>query len=364
MKKTSPSVSLGKIAEEAGVTRMTVSYALRNHPRISKETRDRIQTLAKRLGYVPDARVAMRMAGVREAKQREMLPIAWLNTDKYKEIWHTRKWLSPFIEGARQHCLEMGYKLDEIWLKEPGMTARRISSILYHRGIQGVIIAPCAEPLTHLRLNWKQFSCVGLEKAILAPRLHRVTADYHYNMMLVLKLLRRFGYRRIGAFMQQLTDRRSSHAYQASLEYFHSQIPSGERIKPLFYRDVFEVDQENSLLRRWLKEAKPDVVVGHHAKMVKWIEAAGYRVPEDIGVVHLALEDDCVDWAGIWQRKREIGAGAAELAISLVQNNRFGLPQVARDTLIPGYWKHGRTLLIPKPNGLRKRAPEAAKKTK
>jgi len=34
--------------------------------------------------------------------------------------------------------------------------------------------------------------------------------------------------------------------------------------------------------------------------------------------------------------------------VSRLQNYRFGLPDPSRDTLIPGQWHHGTTLLIPK----------------
>ncbi|MDX1524519.1 MAG: LacI family DNA-binding transcriptional regulator, partial [Anaerolineae bacterium] len=49
------SVSIYDIAKEANVSPSTVSRALQNHPRIGAETRTRIQTLAKTMGYVPSA---------------------------------------------------------------------------------------------------------------------------------------------------------------------------------------------------------------------------------------------------------------------------------------------------------------------
>ncbi len=40
---------------------MSVSLALRNRPEVSAKTRRRILSIATRLGYVPDARLSMRM---------------------------------------------------------------------------------------------------------------------------------------------------------------------------------------------------------------------------------------------------------------------------------------------------------------
>jgi len=42
------------IAREAGVSKMSVSLALRNDPSISKETREKVQEISNRLGYIPN----------------------------------------------------------------------------------------------------------------------------------------------------------------------------------------------------------------------------------------------------------------------------------------------------------------------
>ena len=44
-------VSMQDIADAAGVSRMAVSYALRNNPKVPSETRERIKKIAERLGY-------------------------------------------------------------------------------------------------------------------------------------------------------------------------------------------------------------------------------------------------------------------------------------------------------------------------
>lgn len=85
-------------------------------------------------------------------------------------------------------------------------------------------------------------------------------------------------------------------------------------------------------------------MLGHHSKLVEWVRKSGRRVPEDIGVAHLALDGDCEDWAGIWQDKFLIGAQTIEQLASMIQHNRLGPPQIAYETSIPGEWRHGNTL--------------------
>ena len=51
-------VTLAEVARTAGVHRTTVSMALRDHPRLPRNTRERLKTLATLLGYRPDPALA------------------------------------------------------------------------------------------------------------------------------------------------------------------------------------------------------------------------------------------------------------------------------------------------------------------
>ena len=346
-KSPKKAAGLAEIAATLGLSRMAVSLALRNQPGVGPATRTRVLAAAKKLGYVPDARMAEWMAQVRSTKKQDLLPIAWINTDEEPNIWQKYPFFTPYWEGASTRARELGYRLDEFWLHEPGMSEARLSQILFQRGIEGVLVAPPKRlSIGRLRLKWDHFAGVTFEKAIWAPHLHVVLRDHHYNLMLALKLLRRFGYRRIGVCVGEQTNRRSRYLYPATLGHFHSSIPKEERIPWFIHRYKPESDiQFEAWMRRW----KPDVVVGQNREMVEWVERLGRKVPEEIGVVHLAIEDDCIDWAGIFSRKREIGALSIEILVSLLRARQKGIPAFAAETLVPGTWRNGKTLLVPKP---------------
>ena len=57
-----PVITLKDVAERAGLSLATVSYALRQHPKIPVETRERAAAAARELGYRPNPRVASLMA--------------------------------------------------------------------------------------------------------------------------------------------------------------------------------------------------------------------------------------------------------------------------------------------------------------
>lgn len=343
--KNTKKISMGSIARLAGVSTVAVSFALHNKPGVSPGTRKRILRIAKKLGYVPDARISSWMAQMREAKSKDLLPIAWLNTAVEKEAWHRYRFLTPYIEGASARALELGYKLEEIWAHEEGMTMRRLSQILYKRGIEGVVVT---FPARHLRLDWDHLASVALGANLLAPKLHRVTSDLNFNLQLALKSLKRLGYKRIGICMAAQIDNASQFAILALARDFYFGCPDKDRVPPLFHaHNVKLADLRKAELIAWLKRYKPEVIVGLDGRLKAWVEAGGYRVPDDIGVVQLGLDDDVLEWAGIHAKRRETGATAIEWLVSLMRNRQFGVPKTPLNILIRGTWRTGCTLRTP-----------------
>jgi LacI family transcriptional regulator len=347
-KKKVARVSIRAIARAAGLSPSQVSYALQNRPRVKKSTRDRVLRIAESLGYNPDPRLSSWMARVRDAKEKEFLPIAWLNTEELKDAWHRYTFLSPLLEGAQARARQLGYRLEEFWLQEPGMTAARLGRILYQRGLEGVIVTPQAK---YVRLDWSQLAGVSLGTELLAPRLHRVDSDAFYNMALALKMVMRFGYRRIGVCLAWQFDRFALSPARAALRDFQATHPKLEALPPHFYAGhaPHQWDATVRGMGEWLRRNRPDVIVCHSAFMKTWVESLGLRVPEDVGIVHLATDDDVSFWAGIDTQRRDRGAFAVELVVSLMQARQFGIPKIARSTLVRGVWHGGETLLIPKP---------------
>lgn len=343
-KKKSSRVSIREVAKAAGISKAAAGFALQNKPEVSRATRERVQRIAARLGYAPDPRIASWMARVQETKTKEFQPIVWLNTMKERNAWHDFRFLSPYLEGAQEQARKLGYYIEELWAWDPGLSKRDIARILYQRGIEGVIISA---PLWRFRLKWDCLAAVSIGMDLLAPRLHRVTPDVYFNFMLAIKMLKRSGCGRIGVCLDELFDRRyCNHAIQAAVHYFNATFPPGKSVQQLFYsQNPGNPQRVASQVVKWIRKQKPDGILCHHSQMVEWAEAAGYRVPEEIGVVHLAIEDDVKDWAGICSNKREIGAAAVSQVVSDIHSRRFGIPKTALDILVRGEWHPGRTLL-------------------
>src|SRR4051794_8013672 len=89
VKPASPNrVTLRDIARKAGVHFSTVSLALRDHPRIPAETRERLRQLARKLGYVADPLLAS-LSSYRSKRRGEQFrsSLAWITNYPTAHGW-------------------------------------------------------------------------------------------------------------------------------------------------------------------------------------------------------------------------------------------------------------------------------------
>jgi DNA-binding LacI/PurR family transcriptional regulator len=134
---------LKQIAEIVGVSKMTVSRALREGTSVTPVLREKIRETAQKLGYQPDSLISQAMRAVRKAQStgyRETLAFAWPDRAAHKV--HAPGVADEIFEGARRRAQDLGYRLDEFHLPEIPRTAEALSSILNARSIRGLLVGP------------------------------------------------------------------------------------------------------------------------------------------------------------------------------------------------------------------------------
>src|SRR5882757_9576940 len=171
--------TMQQIADAAGVSRMAVSLALRNSPKISAPTTARIRQLADELGYRPNPMVSALMTQLRQARDvKKPSVIAYVTAFPTEGGWRRPGPSVAFHEGARQRAGELGYTLEEWWLRRPGMTERRFCEILNTRDIHGMIVAPLPAGSGELEFDWAHFAAASISYSLPAPELNRVSNDH------------------------------------------------------------------------------------------------------------------------------------------------------------------------------------------
>jgi DNA-binding LacI/PurR family transcriptional regulator len=331
------------IAAQAGVTQATVSMSLANNPRIPPATRERIQAIAKKLGYHPNPYVATLMRMRRQGKPLKEKPaLALVCAQNTADGW--RNHLAPTIrqmrEGALERATMRGFRAQEFWLHRDGMSNERFSEMLHARGIQGMVISPLADGAPPLSLRWDYFSSVSISVPLPALTITTVCNDHYFSSLQAVRECHRRGYRRPGLLLRRSHQHRFQGRWQAGFLVSAQMLPDLKLAEPLYVEDW-----EEKLVLRWLKREKPDVIVSPGGPALLGIlKRAGWQMPRDIGFVGLACagpDDPC---GGIYQNGRLIGALAVDTLISMVERHERGLPEQATTLMVEGQWNEGRTL--------------------
>lgn len=192
--------TLQDVADEADVSLSTASRASRSHPRISLATRERVQQAAAAMGYRP-IRCSLRS----KSSSADLTTIAYVTNSKETVLSAHQE---ECLKGASERAAELGYRLEHFRLYEEGMTNRRLSQILYTRGICGVCIGLLLRPRGHLKMKWEDFACATIGFSMLRPSLHRAAINSFQCILMAMRELRRLGYRRVGVYLNETTCKR------------------------------------------------------------------------------------------------------------------------------------------------------------
>lgn len=341
-------VRLQDIADQVGVSRATVSLALRNHPSIPPVTRERIRRVADGLGYRPNPLISALMRHQREGGPPRPTHLALGIVINFSKRGPWRSYLSEdLLTGAAARAAKRGYRLEEFWLGDMGVNGSRLSKILAQRAIPGFIVAPLPAAHGHLRLDWARFSAVAIGYSLVRPALHRVSTNRFQAMCLAMRRLRRLGYARVGLALPVNQDARVDHQWASAFLWEQRQASPRQRVAPLLVRDQ---DWTERRFRRWVGAQRPDVVLGHQAEVAAWLAKLRDEGGDPVGFVHLWNPDPSGTYAGIYHSPPAIGAAAVDMLVELVQRNERGAPDAPHTLLLDSVWRDGATLRPGKPS--------------
>jgi LacI family transcriptional regulator len=272
--------------------------------------------------------------------------LAWMNNFPVRHACLDLPHIRAYHEGAKAYAESKGFKLEEFWLQEKGMSGKRIRDVLLARNIRGLLFAPQASANTRIAMDLSTFACVSIGYSLAEPRLHVAVADQHSGTMLSLKRLAELGHRRIGMATVSDTLKRTRHHFESPYLIFQSSLPASKRV-PLFTiegtseRPLMESSRDRFL--KWRATHKPTAIITTFSQALPWLTEAGLRVPEEVSLVTLSHMQQ-PGWAGIDQQERMVGARAVEFLISIFQAGERGVPETPLRLLVEGKWHDGPTV--------------------
>jgi LacI family transcriptional regulator len=328
-------VTLRQIAERGGVHVTTVSLALRNSSKLPPETRERIKALAQEMGYAPDPALSALVAYNNKTRVPVFqATVAWFNGYPRPDYLWTVPTLRAYLAGAQERAEELGYKLEEFWLHEPGLHPAGLRRQLLARGIRGVLVLPMGAPTALPDFAWKDFSAVAFGYSLTDPQLHRISNHQFRTAMKLFRELRRLGYRRIGLSLVETHDRRINLALSSAFGAYDWRIPEAERVA-LHVQRRWE-DQEG--FTEWLRRERPEAVVSHNVFVQDWVRAAGLAIPRDIGLAFFNIDQTEKHLSGVHQQDHRVGRIAFDTLVNMLHANERGVPDIAQHVLVDGEW--------------------------
>lgn len=356
-------VTIRDIAASCGLSTATISLALRNHPSISKATRERVAKFAAEMGYRANPLMAAHWETVRARKPATFQAIiAVINDWETVPQMQTNPWLAPAYAELTARASALGYGTEEFSVAGPDHATRcaNLSSllkVLHARGVYAIAALFSAHPGIYVDLSERMstFASVFIGAAYRNTAMtmrdlrhipyHRVNPDYYGNMLMLLESLKAAGYERPGFWPNSWAEARIAGEGTAAFNFWIQSLPASDQIPVKWTRWKVDppLEEFRRLFLRWLTAKRPDVVICQNFEVKEWIGSLGLDIPRDIGLVHTDLGPPEGQWSGIDCQLGRVAAAGIDLLTAHLHRNERGIPATPKDVRIEGVWAQGKT---------------------
>ena len=332
--------TLRTLARSLGLSRTTISDALRGSPRVNVETVRRVREAAKAAGYAHNPLTGAVMSQLRRSRSQQFRGVlAALEIVEPNRAAHAARYNEAVLKGVAGRAGELGFKMERFELGPEGMRLKRLDTILHTRNIQGLVLLPAFGLPDLSELSWERYTAVYADLFINHPPLHCVCLDHYRSMVMLLRELHARGYRRPGLFMEIALDERLQYRWEGAFLAIQKYLPNIIEVPSLRSHKISRED-----FVAWFRKYKPDVVIGHFPEAIEWMRSCDARLPKTHGFVCLNSLRTVEPCAALDFQPGQIGARAAELVIGQLLHNELGIPVQPSLTTIPARFVEGPTL--------------------
>jgi len=336
-------ITLSHIAKKAGVSVATASLALRGRGQVADGTAKRIRQIARQLDYRPNPLLAsLATRRFRSKGAVEGTPLAILEFSADFGSQH-QKTIVQYSKDVAQFARNLGYS-PTIYKLANSSPTEPLSRELYHRMAQGIIIIGSMDmDRFGATMDWGHYPVVVCARFAHSLPFHTVRPNIFQAIKLAFDNLLGRGYRRIGFALGHhpipIEDDESRHG--AAIALANRFLPIKDRIPPFegSYNDPKQ-------FLAWFDRYRPDAVVAFSDGQYWVLKDAGYRIPEDVGLIglHLAAARNPIKLAGLFQNRNEIARQSVLHLDQLIRNREHGLPKLPLSILVPSHWIEGKTI--------------------
>lgn len=334
--KAGSKATMRTVAQVAEVSPMTVSRVLSNKPNVHPDLRARVIQAAAQTEYRPDPELRKLMAHLRKQKTfRQQGTICSLEARSW--LPGSSSYFSSTVEGARHRARALGFSWETYPVEELIERPHHTLDILYHRGVEGILISPASPSTRHRELtydaDWSRFSIIAATYSIFAPAFRRVVPDHFKNTTKICRTLADRGCERIGLAISQHLDQRTYYHHSGSYSAFHN--ATSRAPLPLCYCNTAN-DFER--LKDWYQREQPDGLIFSSG----WTARNFSRrlqpfLTEPIAIASISLPEEYS--SGVDELPEQIGAIAIDTLSGMIIHHEKGLPENPIVTMLEGQWR-------------------------
>lgn len=316
--ETSLPITMKDIAQALGVSVATVSRALKNNPRISKEQREKIQAYAREHHFYPNVIAE----SLRNSRVKPLKVIGVI----VPQLSHF--YFSSILSGIEEEATTHGYRIMVAQSNERYEREVRICQDFYKNRVCGVIVSQAKDTVKyehfkklidhHMPLVFYDRICTGINCS-------RVVVDDYMGAYNAVTHLINTGCRRIACYSSPMTLEISKNRYNG---YRDALLKNGLKVNENFLRICDNREDAEVLTPELLQQEEiPDAFFAVNDDTAVGILYAakrmGYHIPEDISICGFTNGDRskaCDPMlTTVEQRGVRVGEEAANILISKVE---------------------------------------------
>jgi DNA-binding LacI/PurR family transcriptional regulator len=310
--------TLRDVAESARVSHMTVSRVLRATGDVAPQTAEKVAMAIEKLGYRPDP-VLSALAAYRsgDGGKSHGNPLAFLDCDG-------TPYSQAVLHGVRDEAGLLGYSVESFRLAPQRSMQEKLSRILFHRGVRGLLFGPSNDTWKFDGWKWEEFAAVSLNSLDHHPAMHAVAMDYFHGAVQGVGILARQGCKRIGFVVEPKFETRTGHrwlgGYLASLGANRWVYPDG--------------NFQHARLRAWVGRRKIDGILTIHPEVVRTLRDS---------VIRFAFLHEFPNSSNIQYPIFDpgtIGTEGVRLIHHLLLRHELGIPVSRKMISLQGVWQN------------------------
>ncbi len=310
------------IAAEAGVHQTTVSLALRNHPSLPPQTRERIQKLAEKMGYRPDPALSALIAYRQTTKQTPTdQVIAFVVNCAHEKEFNESHVHSQLLEGARARAAKLGFKVDLFWYVRDYKGGRALNHVLKSRGIQGVILAAFGNHDLGIEMEWEFYSVVKINILPQELAFDTILSNQMFAVRLAMSKLRDEGLRRIGLAVADHDEVHNRNMYSAGYLVGQRHLDEHDRVPPLLFQRKPTKELHAEVIE-WGRKHKLEAILSNWNSFDRPAMHLTANDNQHCRFVPLDADERTRNYGGVYQNHPVIGERAIDMVVGQIKTFR------------------------------------------